>query len=358
VFWKCGVGNGTGYAALSADPDPVDAVASLDLQPPGDSLACWLADRMGVDELAATGDGGSTIASPATLSSEPMLRLGSAADPTWAVFDLHTDHLGSVRVITDSSGYLVSAHNYFPFGGEITNTLSFNTHQYTGHERDKETGLDYMLARYYGDGLPRFVSADTLDGVTSDPQSWNRYTYVRNNPLRLVDPDGQKDVSAIDETTKIAIEAGAKSTAKYLARRFIGRAIDIPGIDFLFTANEAASSFQEFATIAQAHVIENALVSGLEDADNDAEAGLDAIRKIVQMFEVDPGRAKQMLDLFLRETNKSIKDKTKPKDSKSSSKRKNPKTGTDPDKTCADCIPSSVTGDAWVQDGEIHRGGA
>jgi RHS repeat-associated protein len=62
-------------------------------------------------------------------------------------------------------------------------------------ERDNETGLDYFGARYYASTLGRFTSADPLlaSGRTSMPQSWNRYSYVLNNPLKLIDPTGLAD---------------------------------------------------------------------------------------------------------------------------------------------------------------------
>jgi RHS repeat-associated protein len=63
---------------------------------------------------------------------------------------------------------------------------------FTGHERDFETGLDYMLARYYGSSLARFLSTDPGDDTYLDaPQSLNKYCYVRNNPLNLIDPSGK-----------------------------------------------------------------------------------------------------------------------------------------------------------------------
>ena len=64
--------------------------------------------------------------------------------------------------------------------------------QFTLKERDVETGLDYFGARYYGSMQGRFTSPDPLlsSGSVEDPQSWNRYSYVLNNPLALIDPDG------------------------------------------------------------------------------------------------------------------------------------------------------------------------
>ena len=67
--------------------------------------------------------------------------------------------------------------------------------QFTAKERDNETGLDYFLARYYSSTQGRFTSTDPLEASARlrNPQTWNRYTYVLNNPLRLVDPDGLSD---------------------------------------------------------------------------------------------------------------------------------------------------------------------
>lgn len=60
-------------------------------------------------------------------------------------------------------------------------------------ERDSETGLDYFGARYMSSAQGRFTSVDEplVDQNRSDPQSWNLFSYVRNNPLRFTDPDGQ-----------------------------------------------------------------------------------------------------------------------------------------------------------------------
>jgi RHS repeat-associated protein len=62
--------------------------------------------------------------------------------------------------------------------------------KFTGKERDAETGLDYFGARYYSGAQGRFTSPDPLGGHLADPQTLNRYAYVRNNPLRFNDPTG------------------------------------------------------------------------------------------------------------------------------------------------------------------------
>ncbi len=57
---------------------------------------------------------------------------------------------------------------------------------------DSETGMDDFNTRYYGSAVGRFTSPDpmNLGADLLDPQSWNAYAYVRNNPLALVDPSG------------------------------------------------------------------------------------------------------------------------------------------------------------------------
>ncbi len=63
----------------------------------------------------------------------------------------------------------------------------------TGKERDQESGLDYFGARYYGSALGRFSSPDPIGNFVADarnPQSWNLYGYVWNNPLANTDPTG------------------------------------------------------------------------------------------------------------------------------------------------------------------------
>jgi RHS repeat-associated protein len=104
---------------------------------------------------------------------------------------LSSDHLGSTRLVTDQSGNIVARHDYLPFGEEAATNGADNINQkFTGKERDQETGLDYFGARYYGSALGRFTSPDPLGGKLVDPQTLNRYAYVRNNPLSLTDPTG------------------------------------------------------------------------------------------------------------------------------------------------------------------------
>lgn len=114
----------------------------------------------------------------------------------------HLDAIGSVRALTGVAGTVVERHDYLPFGEECTVGVcagnpagSGQPRKFTGKERDQETGLDYFGARYHGSRIARFTTVDpvyTVGDNLVDPQRWNRYAYVRNNPLRYVDPDGRK----------------------------------------------------------------------------------------------------------------------------------------------------------------------
>ena len=69
---------------------------------------------------------------------------------------------------------------------------AFNASRFTGKERDSESNLDNFGARYYGSSMGRFSSPDEpfIDQDEGTPQSWNLYSYVRNNPLNATDPTG------------------------------------------------------------------------------------------------------------------------------------------------------------------------
>jgi RHS repeat-associated protein len=138
------------------------------------------------------------------------------------------DNLGSPRVVTNSGAGVISRHDYMPFGEELGAGVGGRTtgmgfpgasdslrQKFTAKERDVETGLDYFGARYYSSVQGRFTTPDPLHASArpSAPQSWNRYSYVLNNPLKLIDPTGLADNDAQnkkDEQAKPAPPAQPK----------------------------------------------------------------------------------------------------------------------------------------------------
>jgi RHS repeat-associated protein len=101
----------------------------------------------------------------------------------------HQDQLSN-RLITDVNGNKLGEQGHFPFGESWYTSGTSTDLQFTTYERDTESGNDYAVRRYYINRLGRFNSTDPLAGDIGDPQTLNRYAYVRNNPLTLTDPSG------------------------------------------------------------------------------------------------------------------------------------------------------------------------
>jgi RHS repeat-associated protein len=113
------------------------------------------------------------------------------------------DHLGTVRLVTNSAGNQVGLHTYYPFGKENTALQEGDRMKFTGHERDLANpagdgdDLDYMHARHYSMITGRFLGTDPINsGKPNAPQSWNRYTYALENPLRFIDLNGLEPLDA------------------------------------------------------------------------------------------------------------------------------------------------------------------
>jgi RHS repeat-associated protein len=110
---------------------------------------------------------------------------------------IHTDHLGSTRLITNYPTPTPPAESddYYPFGESSSSGLV--PLKFTGKERDTESSLDNFGARYYSTGMGRFTTPDWAATVTpvpfadfGNPQSLNLYAYVKNNPVTIGDRDG------------------------------------------------------------------------------------------------------------------------------------------------------------------------
>ncbi len=103
-----------------------------------------------------------------------------------------TDNVDSVRVVADERGKPVTRTEYLPYGEtwfQIGNTN--HAPKYNSQELDKESGLYYYNARYYDPEVGRFTSADSVIDGEYETQGWNRYSYVKGNPVRYGDPSGR-----------------------------------------------------------------------------------------------------------------------------------------------------------------------
>src|SRR5437588_7684878 len=154
----------------------------------------------------------------------------------WTIQWVVTDQLGTPRMVFDESGSLatMTRHDYLPFGEELFAGTGGRTtaqgyplappppnatpadgvrQQFTGKERDNETGLDYFGARYYSSTQGRFTSVDpSRKGVDpANPQSWNGYSYALNNPMAYVDNNGKWPTRTHDKIIDRAFDALSRS---------------------------------------------------------------------------------------------------------------------------------------------------
>lgn len=104
------------------------------------------------------------------------------------------DHLGSASVSVHETGLVIADLRYNAWGeqrcctGGASNTPT--QRRFTGQIQDEGTGFYFYNARSYDPSLGRFAQADTIIPESINPQSFNRFSYVYNSPLRYVDPTG------------------------------------------------------------------------------------------------------------------------------------------------------------------------
>jgi RHS repeat-associated protein len=128
-----------------------------------------------------------TAAGPFTVTPRVRYQLGN--------------HLGSAVLELDEGGLVISYEEYHPYGTTAYRSarsgveVSEKRYRYTGKERDEETGLYYHGARYYAPWLGRWTSCDPA-GMVDGP---GLYTYVRDNPVRLMDPSGTQSFASPEE---------------------------------------------------------------------------------------------------------------------------------------------------------------
>ena len=128
-----------------------------------------------------------------------------------ALYHLHTDHLGSATLTTDTGGNRVGELRYIPYGVTRYQWGSTPTDRlYTGQRWDSGIGLYDYRARYYHSVLGRFIRADPLVPEPGNPQDLNRFAYVRSNPLGYIDPTGH---FSKEELLKYGVFYGPKQMA-------------------------------------------------------------------------------------------------------------------------------------------------
>ena len=141
-----------------------------------------------------------------------------------------SDHLNSTSLVVSSAGAIEEESDYSPFGTEYVVTgTGTNHYKFTGKERDSESGLDYFGARYYSNGLGRFITPDWAAKAVAvpyahfdDPQTLNLYGYVRSTPTTIPDEDGHNWQEVRDDlkkafagtTVKVSVGVGVGGKAQ------------------------------------------------------------------------------------------------------------------------------------------------
>jgi len=148
----------------------------------------------------------------------------------------HSDQIGSTQMTTSGTGWPISSNIYYPYGQGPAPGL--NHYLFTGKERDTESGNDYFGARYYASSMGRFLSPDPgwfISAHPENPQSWNQYSYVLNNPLSFTDPtgldcvylnDAGNGIEEVDADVDTSQRQCSKTGGSYVPGQLTGYATD------------------------------------------------------------------------------------------------------------------------------------
>ncbi len=133
-----------------------------------------------------------------------------------AVHELHSDHLGTPRIITNgASGAVEGTQAFGPFGESMGSTYTTGylpLTGYTGHVQTDPSGLIYMRGRFYSPAWHRFLNSDQ----GADPNQLNQSAYCSGNPMGLIDPSGLDRVNLVmDDGTACYYDDQTGETLSY-----------------------------------------------------------------------------------------------------------------------------------------------
>ena len=187
-----GLLTGHGSAAYTMDPDRRRVKKTV-----GTAVTCYLRGADGT--VLAEYAGQNLSARYVYAGSRRIARVAGSGTRYYL-----TDHLGSTRSLVDEEGTVTAAYDYWPYGDILASGGSEETHfRFTGHERDAESNLDYMIARAYAYDVGRFLRPDPMQ---DEYPGISPYAYANNNPLKFVDPDGRTPVFVVGAITGAGLD--------------------------------------------------------------------------------------------------------------------------------------------------------
>jgi RHS repeat-associated protein len=133
-----------------------------------------------------------TLTSAYVYGNGRMVLMSRIADGVSETYWYHYDGLGSVVALTDEAGADACQWTYDEYGNPLQDCPELNHYTYTGQEVDPETGLVHFFARYYDSEVGVWISQDEYRGVSRNPKSQHRLSYVENNPIKNIDVVGFK----------------------------------------------------------------------------------------------------------------------------------------------------------------------
>ena len=144
----------------------------------------------------------------------------------------YVSDLWGTRLVLDTSGNVVGRQGHLPFGEEFGESGTQEKHHFTTYESESESSTDYAVNRQYSQGEGRFGSADPYQASSYlvNPQSWNRYSYVLNDPIHNVDPLG------LLESVPAEVEADPCSSVPETGVRTLRRGL-LVSLQALMTTN-------------------------------------------------------------------------------------------------------------------------
>ncbi|MCG6796213.1 RHS repeat-associated core domain-containing protein [Geobacillus sp. YHL] len=143
-----------------------------------------------------------------------------------ATYFYHYNAHGDVIALTDAQGNIVARYQYDAWGNLLSKSGAVadeNPYRYAGYQYDNETGLYYLIARYYHPEHGVFLSLDPDPGDADDILTQNGYAYANNNPVKMVDPDGKFAWWAAAALSGAVIDAGIyawENRKNYRSKRF------------------------------------------------------------------------------------------------------------------------------------------
>jgi RHS repeat-associated protein len=168
------------------------------------------------------------------------------------LLNYHEDGSGNIMDVTDRIGEPIMKYRYDAFGNLFTHMAApHNTIGFSGKSYDAKASLVDFSARWYSPNEGRFITEDTFPGWKDNPVSLNRYSYVHNNPVTLIDPTGRQAESI--EWSGQLVERGDRGDYVADLQQMLWNVGFSPGpIDGIFGGQTegALIGFQDYANIA------------------------------------------------------------------------------------------------------------